>query len=133
VEVPGVIDEIPALAALAAMMPAGRSLVVRGARELRVKESDRISALASGFAAMGSDIEEYEDGFRLTARPLAGAVVDAAHDHRLAMAFAIAATKASSPVTIRGASVVDVSYPGFFDTLARLTRDEPRPERSASE
>jgi len=124
-EVPGVIDEIPALAALAAMMPAGRSLVVRGARELRVKESDRISALAAGFAAMGSDIEEYEDGFRLTARPLEGAVVDAAHDHRLAMAFAIAATKASAPVTIRGAAVVDVSYPGFFQTLAQLTQSRP--------
>jgi 3-phosphoshikimate 1-carboxyvinyltransferase len=135
VEVPGVIDEIPALAALAAMMPAGRSLVVRGARELRVKESDRISALAAGFAAMGSEIEEYEDGFRLTARPLGAATVDAAHDHRLAMAFAIAATKASGPVTIRGASVVDVSYPGFFETLAQLTepRHTQRPERSASE
>ena len=124
-EVPGVIDEIPALAALAAMMPDGRALVVRGARELRVKESDRITALAAGFRAMGSEIEEFDDGFRLTARPLRGAVVDAAHDHRLAMAFAIAATAASSPVTIRGASVVDVSYPGFFETLAHLT--QPRP------
>jgi 3-phosphoshikimate 1-carboxyvinyltransferase len=121
-EVPGVIDEIPALAALAAMMPGGRSLVVRGAKELRVKESDRISALAAGFRAMGSEIDEFDDGFRLTSRPLGGATVDAANDHRLAMAFAIAATRASGPVTIRGASAVDVSYPGFFDTLAQLTR-----------
>lgn len=134
-DVPAVIDEIPALAALAAMMPDGRSLIVRGARELRVKESDRISALAAGFHAMGSDIEEYDDGFRLTARPLQGAVVDAAHDHRLAMAFAIAATRASAPITILGSSVAAVSYPGFFDTLARLTRGtslEPSANRGAA-
>jgi 3-phosphoshikimate 1-carboxyvinyltransferase len=124
-EVPGVIDEIPALAALAAMMPGGRTLVVRGAQELRVKESDRITALAAGLAAMGCAVDEYDDGFRLTARPLRAAVVDAAHDHRLAMAFALAATKADGPVTIRGASVVDVSYPGFFQTLAQLTLPRP--------
>ena len=121
-EVPLVIDEIPALAALAAMMPAGRTFTVRGAGELRVKESDRISALADGFRAMGAGVEEYDDGFTLEARPLRGGAVDAAGDHRLAMAFAIAATRGSSPTTISGASSVDVSYPGFFDELARLTR-----------
>src|SRR5262245_47553699 len=121
-EVPLVIDEIPALAALAPMMPAGRAFTVRGAGELRVKESDRISSLADGFRAMGAGVEEYDDGFTLEARPLRGGVVDAAGDHRLAMAFAIAATRASSPTTITGASSVDVSYPGFFDELARLTR-----------
>ena len=120
-EVPGVIDEIPALAALAAMMPFGHSLLVRGARELRVKESDRIASLAAGFRAMGASVEEYEDGFRLEARPLRSAAVDAVGDHRLAMAFAIAATRASGPVTILGASSVDVSYPGFFETLQKLT------------
>jgi 3-phosphoshikimate 1-carboxyvinyltransferase len=121
-EVPLVIDEIPALAALAAMMPAGRTFTVRGAGELRVKESDRISALAEGFRAMGAAVEEYDDGFTLEARPLRGGTVDAAGDHRLAMAFAIAATRAAGPTTIAGASSVDVSYPGFFDELARLTR-----------
>jgi 3-phosphoshikimate 1-carboxyvinyltransferase len=121
-EVPLVIDEIPALAALAAMMPAGRTFTVRGAGELRVKESDRISSLAAGFQAIGARVEEYEDGFRLEARPLTGGTVDAAGDHRLAMAFAIAATRASGPTIISGASSVDVSYPGFFDELARLTR-----------
>jgi 3-phosphoshikimate 1-carboxyvinyltransferase len=120
-EVPGVIDEIPALAALAAMMPPGRTLLVRGARELRVKESDRIASLAAGFRAMGSEIEEFEDGFRLESRPLHGATVDAVGDHRLAMAFAIAATRADAPVTILGASAVDVSYPGFFETLDHVT------------
>lgn len=122
-DVAGVIDEIPALAALAALMPAGTVLTVRGARELRVKESDRISALAAGFRAMGSAIDEYDDGFTLTARPLHGAAVDAAHDHRLAMAFAIAATGAAGAVEIRGAGAAAVSYPTFFDTLAELTRD----------
>ncbi len=122
-EVPGVIDEIPALAALAAMMPAGRSLTVHGARELRVKESDRIASLAAGFRAMGATVEEYDDGFCLEASPLRGAAVDAVGDHRLAMAFAIAATRASDPVTILGASSVDVSYPGFFETLDQLTHD----------
>jgi len=121
-EVPLVIDEIPALAALAAMMPTGRTFTVRGAGELRVKESDRISSLAAGFRAMGAGVEEYDDGFTLESRPLTGGAVDAAGDHRLAMAFAIAATRASGPTTISGATSVDVSYPGFFDELARLTR-----------
>lgn len=121
-EVPGVIDEIPALAALAAMMPEGRTFTVRGAGELRVKESDRISALAAGFRALGAGVEEYDDGFTLEARRLTGGAVDAAGDHRLAMAFAIAATRAAGPTTIAGASSVDVSYPGFFDELARLTQ-----------
>jgi 3-phosphoshikimate 1-carboxyvinyltransferase len=121
-EVPLMIDEIPALAALGAMLPHGAQMSVRGAAELRVKESDRISCLASGLRAMGSEVEEYEDGFRLTSRPLTGGTVDAAGDHRLAMAFAIAATRASAPTTILGASSVNVSYPGFFDALERLTR-----------
>lgn len=120
-EVPGVIDEIPALAALAAMMPHGGGMTVRGAAELRVKESDRIAALAAGFRALGATVEEFDDGFRLDAKPLRGTVVDAAGDHRLAMAFAVAATRAEGPSTITGASAVDVSYPGFFDELARLT------------
>lgn len=125
-EVPGLIDEIPALGALAAMGPPGTELVVRGAGELRVKESDRITAFAAGLRAMGAEIDEFEDGFHLRARPLHGAVVDAADDHRLAMAFAVAATRASSPTTITGASSVDVSYPGFFDTLEALARGDGR-------
>jgi 3-phosphoshikimate 1-carboxyvinyltransferase len=121
-EVPSLIDEIPGLAALAALMPEGRTLIVRGASELRVKESDRISALARGFRALGAAVEEYDDGFRLEARPLTGGAVDAAGDHRLAMAFAIAATGGAVPTTISGAGAVDVSYPGFFEQLERLTR-----------
>jgi 3-phosphoshikimate 1-carboxyvinyltransferase len=120
-EVPGVIDEIPALAALAAMMPPGRRFRVSGAAELRVKESDRISALARGFRAIGADVEEQDDGFTIASRPLKGGIVDAEGDHRLAMCFAVAATRAESPTLITGASSVDVSYPGFFGELARLT------------
>jgi 3-phosphoshikimate 1-carboxyvinyltransferase len=120
-EVPGVIDEIPAFAALAALLPHGETMEVRGASELRVKESDRISRLADGFRILGAGVEEYPDGFRIESRPLHGGTVDSAGDHRLAMAFAIAATGASGPTNITNASAVDVSYPGFFDELQRLT------------
>ncbi len=120
-EVPGVIDEIPALAALAAMMPEGRTFEVRGASELRVKESDRITSLAAGLRAMGSQVDEFEDGFRLTARPLHSATLDCADDHRLVMAFAIAATRASGPVTINDASPAAISYPEFIENLLALT------------
>jgi 3-phosphoshikimate 1-carboxyvinyltransferase len=125
-DVPGIIDEIPALAALAAMLPPGTELTVRGAAELRHKESDRITALALGLRAMGAEIDEFPDGFQLRSRDLRGATVDACDDHRLAMAFAIAATRAAGPTTITGASAVDVSYPGFFDTLNRLTHGDGR-------
>jgi 3-phosphoshikimate 1-carboxyvinyltransferase len=120
-EVPSVIDELPALGALGTMLPPGSVMEVRGAAELRVKESDRISALAQGFRAMGAEILEYPDGFRIESRPLQGAAVDAAGDHRLAMAFAVAASSAATPTTISGAGAVDVSYPGFFQELERLT------------
>jgi 3-phosphoshikimate 1-carboxyvinyltransferase len=121
-EVPAVIDELPALGALGTLLPDGSTMEVRGAAELRVKESDRISALAAGFGAMGAEITEYPDGFRIDARPLrGGTTVDAVGDHRLAMAFAIAACGASAPTTIAGAGAVDVSYPGFFLELERLT------------
>ena len=125
-DVPAIIDEIPALAALAAMLPPGTELTVRGAAELRHKESDRITALALGLRAMGTTMDEFPDGFHLRSAPLHGATVDACDDHRLAMAFAIAATRATGPTTITGASAVDVSYPGFFDTLDRLTRGDGR-------
>jgi 3-phosphoshikimate 1-carboxyvinyltransferase len=120
-EVPGLIDELPALGALGVLLPEGSSMEVRGAAELRVKESDRISALATGFRALGAEVVEYPDGFRIESRPLRGATVDAAGDHRLAMAFAIAACGASTPTTITGAAAVDVSYPRFFEELERLT------------
>lgn len=121
-EVPAVIDEIPAFAALGALLPDGATMEVRGAAELRVKESDRIARLAEGLRGMGASVLEYDDGFRIEARKLTGGAVDSAGDHRLAMAFAIAATGASGETTIAGAGAVDVSYPGFFEELRRLTR-----------
>jgi 3-phosphoshikimate 1-carboxyvinyltransferase len=120
-EVPGLIDEIPALAALAAMQ-AGISMTVRGAQELRVKESDRITMLARGFGALGIPVEEYPDGFTIRGGPPAGGEADAAHDHRLAMAFAIAGSRARGEVHITGADAVAVSYPEFFDELERIAR-----------
>ena len=117
-EVPGVIDELPALAALATH---GGGLSVTGAQELRVKESDRISALAEGFRRMGADIEEQPDGFQVRGtRRLRGGEVDAHNDHRLAMAFAIAALGASGPTTIHDAGAAAVSYPEFFSVLESL-------------
>jgi 3-phosphoshikimate 1-carboxyvinyltransferase len=120
-EVPLMIDEIPGLAAMAAMQP-GVSMTVRGAKELRVKESDRISMLARGFGALGIHVEEYEDGFTIHGGPPAGGEADAAGDHRLAMAFAIAGSRARGPVHVSGADAVAVSYPGFFDELERIAR-----------
>lgn len=121
-EVPGIIDELPALAALAAF---GGEVRVRGAAELRVKESDRISALVAGFRALGVDADEFPDGFVVRgpgaegSRPTGG-VADAQSDHRLAMAFAIAALGTERPSTIIGSDAVDVSYPGYFETLDRV-------------
>jgi 3-phosphoshikimate 1-carboxyvinyltransferase len=117
-EVPGLIDELPAIAALAAH---GGDVVVRGAIELRVKESDRIGALVAGFRALGIEADEYDDGFAVhgSGAP-AGGVADAQSDHRMAMSFAIAALAARGPSRIEGADAVAISYPDFFDTLQRL-------------
>jgi 3-phosphoshikimate 1-carboxyvinyltransferase len=116
--VPEVIDELPVLATLGTF---GGSVTVSGAGELRVKESDRISAFVGGLKALGADAEELADGFHIRGRtPLAGGRVHAHDDHRLAMAYAIAALGAREPVTIEGADAVSVSYPGFFDDLQRL-------------
>ncbi len=121
-EVPGLIDELPAIAALAAH---GGEDTVRGASELRVKESDRIVALVAGFRGLGIDADERQDGFVIrgpssgSSRP-SGGTADAHGDHRMAMAFAIAALAAERPSRIDGADVVAVSYPDFFATLDRL-------------
>jgi 3-phosphoshikimate 1-carboxyvinyltransferase len=117
-EVPGVIDELPAIAALAAH---GGEVSVRGAAELRHKESDRIAALVAGFRGLGIDADERADGFLIHgAGAPSGGVADARGDHRMAMAFAIAALAARSPSRIEGSDAVVISYPGFFETLDRL-------------
>jgi len=117
-EVPGVIDELPVLGVLATY---GGELRVSGAQELRVKESDRISAFADGLRAMGGHIEEAHDGFLVRGHQrLTGGQVDARHDHRLAMAFAIAALGATGPTTVHDAGAASVSYPEFFTVLDAL-------------
>jgi 3-phosphoshikimate 1-carboxyvinyltransferase len=117
-EVPGLIDELPAIAALAAH---SGSVTVRGAKELRVKESDRIHALVTGFRALGVEAEEFDDGFTIQGRGApSGGVADAHSDHRMAMAFAIAGLAARAPSRIEGSDAVAISYPGFFATLERL-------------
>ena len=117
-EVPGLIDELPVLAALAA---SGGELSVSGAAELRVKESDRISALASGLRALGATIDERADGFSVRSPGrLTGGEADAQGDHRLAMSFAIAALSATGPSLIDDAGAADVSYPQFFSVLDSL-------------
>jgi 3-phosphoshikimate 1-carboxyvinyltransferase len=116
--VPLVIDELPVLAVLAT---AGGELRVTGASELRVKESDRITALVTGLRALGADADELPDGFHIRSRgKLSGGLVHAHADHRLAMAFAIAGLTATGPVTIDGADAAAVSYPTFFADLDRL-------------
>ena len=117
-EVPGLIDELPVLAALATL---GGGLTVSGAGELRVKESDRITALV---AACGRSAPTSTSILTASPSPAAGrsraASLDAAGDHRLAMAFAIAALGARGASRISGAESVAISYPGFFDTLEGL-------------
>jgi 3-phosphoshikimate 1-carboxyvinyltransferase len=117
-EVPEVIDELPVLATLGTF---GGSVTVSGAGELRVKESDRIAELVAGLRAMGADADERPDGFQVrSGKRLTGGAVHARHDHRLAMAFAVAALGATGPTTINGADAVAVSYPAFFEDLDRL-------------
>jgi 3-phosphoshikimate 1-carboxyvinyltransferase len=119
-EVPEVIDELPVLATLGTF---GGSVTVSGAAELRVKESDRIAELVAGLRAMGADADERPDGFQVRfAGRLTGGTVHARHDHRLAMAFAIAALGATQPTMIEGADAVAVSYPAFFADLERLAQ-----------
>lgn len=118
-EVPDLIDELPVLAAAAAAL--GGRLEVSGASELRVKESDRITALVAGLRALGVAAEERPDGFLVSGnkRPRGGSA-DAAGDHRLVMAFSIVGLAAAGATTITGADAVDVSYPGFSGTLEAL-------------
>jgi 3-phosphoshikimate 1-carboxyvinyltransferase len=113
------IDELPVLAAMAPYTEDG--VEIRDARELRVKESDRIAAMAENLRAMGAQVEVRDDGLLIPGRQaLHGAEVDSFGDHRIAMASAVAALGASSELHIRNAGVVDISYAGFFATLEAL-------------
>jgi len=120
-DIAALIDEIPVLAAIAPHSENG--LVFRNAKELRVKESDRISSIAAGLHAMGARFEEHDDGLTIPGRQnLHGAEVNSFGDHRIAMAFAIAALRASGETQIAGASASAVSFPAFFELLANVTK-----------
>jgi len=113
------IDELPVLAVLASQLP-GTSRI-SGAAELRVKESDRIAAVAEGLAAMGADIIALDDGWVINGpRPLEGTLVRSHRDHRVAMALAVAGLLADGATEIEDAECVEISYPGFFDQVESL-------------
>ena len=114
------IDEIPVLAAIAPYTEKG--IEVRDAKELRVKESDRIMAVAANLRLMGARVEESEDGLKIPGgQALRGAELDSFGDHRIAMAFAVAALRAEGETLICGADSAAISYPAFFQTLEEVT------------
>jgi 3-phosphoshikimate 1-carboxyvinyltransferase len=113
------IDELPVLAAIAPYTQEG--IEIRDARELRVKESDRIALVAQNLRAMGAECEEREDGLRVPGnQKLHGAEIDSGGDHRIAMAFSVAALRAEGESTIRGADAARISFPEFFEMLERV-------------
>jgi len=110
------IDEIPVLAAIAPYTEDG--IEIRDARELRVKESDRIASVATNLRLMGAEVEEFDDGLRVPGgQKLQGASLDSFGDHRIAMAFAVAALRAEGETEIKGADAAVISFPEFFETL----------------
>jgi 3-phosphoshikimate 1-carboxyvinyltransferase len=112
------LDEVPALA-IAASQAEGTT-TIRGARELRVKESDRVAAIASGLRALGVSVEELPDGLVIEGpASVTGGRIDSHGDHRIAMAFAVAGLVADGNVVVDGWSCVDTSFPGFLDVLGR--------------
>ncbi|MBK5255627.1 MAG: 3-phosphoshikimate 1-carboxyvinyltransferase [Vicinamibacteria bacterium] len=120
-DVAAVVDELPILA-VAGAFAQGR-FEVRGAQELRVKESDRIASMVEGLQAMGADIQELEDGFSIRGgASLFGATVGSHGDHRIAMALSIAALGATGDSEVLGAEVVSISLPRFFEELERGVR-----------
>jgi 3-phosphoshikimate 1-carboxyvinyltransferase len=118
-QIAGLIDELPVLAAIGPFTEEG--IEIRDARELRVKESDRIGAVVKNLRAMGATVEEFEDGLRVPGgQKLHGAEIETFGDHRIAMAFSVAALRAEGETLIKGADCVAVSYPAFYEHLDRL-------------
>ena len=114
------IDEIPVLAAIAPFSEQG--IEVRDAKELRVKESDRITSIVTNLRKMGAQVEEFEDGVKIPGgQALQGAEIESFGDHRIAMAFAVAALRAEGETLIHGAESAAISYPAFFENLEELT------------
>ena len=123
-EIPNIIDELPALAVAAAL--ATGTTVIKDAGELRVKETDRLAAIATNLRAMGAQVQETEDGLQIAGGiPLQGARLDSFGDHRIAMAFAIAGLFAEGETVICNVDCVNTSYPGFYQTLERILKEPP--------
>ncbi|MGB9715409.1 MAG: 3-phosphoshikimate 1-carboxyvinyltransferase [Thermodesulfovibrionales bacterium] len=117
--IPALIDEFPIIC-VAATQAEGIT-TIRGAEELRLKESDRIRAMSTELKKMGAEIEEYEDGIRIKGKAdLKGAILESYKDHRIAMALSIASLIADGTTTINNVSSVNISFPGFFDILRKL-------------
>jgi 3-phosphoshikimate 1-carboxyvinyltransferase len=115
------IDEIPILAAMAPFTEEG--IEIRDAGELRVKESDRITAIVANLRAMGAVVEEFEDGLRVPGgQTIHGGVVESFDDHRIAMAFAVAGLRAQGSTEIHGGGCASISFPSFFSLLESVTR-----------
>jgi 3-phosphoshikimate 1-carboxyvinyltransferase len=113
------IDELPVIAAIAPYTQGGVTL--RDAKELRVKESDRIALVVKNLRAMGAEVTEHEDGMDIPGgQTLRGGVIDSGMDHRIAMAFSIAALRAEGETTIHGAEAASISFPEFFTWLDEL-------------
>jgi len=116
----GLIDEIPILSVLGTQVVGG--IEIRDAVELRTKESDRIAAIVENLRRMGADVEEFEDGLRVGRSKLNGAEIDSFGDHRIAMAFSVAALLAKRDTIIRDAECADISFPDFYETLESVVQ-----------
>jgi len=115
-KIPSVIDELPLLAVVGSQVPGG--IEIRDAAELRHKESDRLKATAINLRRMGGEVEELEDGLKVFGpTQLRGAALDSFGDHRIAMAFTVAALLADGETEIAGANCVNISFPEFFQLL----------------
>jgi 3-phosphoshikimate 1-carboxyvinyltransferase len=113
------IDELPVIAAIAPYTREG--ITIRDAKELRIKESDRIALVAKNLKAMGAEFTEHEDGLTIPGnQQLHGAPIDSGDDHRIAMAFSIAALRATGDTAIHGAEAAAISFPEFFTYLDSL-------------
>lgn len=119
--IPRLIDELPTMALLACF--AEGDTIIKDAQELKVKESDRIAVMVENLTKMGADVEGTEDGMIIHGKcNLKGTVIDSNLDHRIAMTFAIAGINADGTTKIQGAECVNISYPAFYEDLARLTQ-----------
>jgi 3-phosphoshikimate 1-carboxyvinyltransferase len=117
--IPSLIDELPLLAVVGSQVPGG--IQIRDAEELRLKESDRLLATTENLRAMGANVEEFDDGIAVSGgAELRGATIDSFGDHRIAMAFSVAALIAGGPTEIMDSDCVGVSFPEFFSLLEML-------------